>query len=64
MEDCIKSRFCAVCDAVLRWQCSCSNRTVMLGQVKKSFHSGNRNRGLQALENLQDINPDEQSVQK
>ncbi len=44
----INSRYCARCDAKLKWQCKCSNNRAMAWQMKNVFHSGKRYRGKEA----------------
>ncbi len=58
----VKSRFCAVCDSKVRWQCKCPNNKVMARQVKKSFHEGKRYRGKRALEYCYDTEKKNENI--
>ena len=46
----VRSRFCARCNATLRYQCECNPRDAMAWQRENIFHMGKRYKGKRALE--------------
>ena len=44
----IRSRYCARCDAKIKWECKCPNHLHMAWQRKNVFHSGKRYKGKDA----------------
>ncbi len=48
----IRSRYCARCDAKLKWDCKCPNHLHMAWQRKNVFHSGKRYKGKKAWQKV------------
>ena len=50
-----RSRYCARCDARLKWDCTCPTHLHMAWMRKNVFHSGKRYKGKKAWKKVHEV---------